>query len=69
MHPDILLALVRARQRDLLNEAAQAARVRQAKAAIAQRHQQQSQATGKAELAPSQPFPSSDVPALNQRAA
>ena len=69
MHPDILLALVRAHQRDLLHEAAQAARVQQAKAAAAQRHQQRPQLNGKAELAPSQPSPRSDVTALDQRAA
>jgi hypothetical protein len=39
MHPDIWLALARAHQRDLLNEAAQAARVRQARAATMQRQQ------------------------------
>ena len=68
MHPDIWLALARAHQRDLLNEAAQAARVRQARAATVQR-QQRPQTTGKAELAHSQPSHRPDVTAVGQRAA
>jgi hypothetical protein len=66
MHPDILLALVRAHQRDLLSEAEQAARVRLARAAIAQRRPQ---ATGKVGLAHSQTSHRPDMTAVDQRAA
>ena len=68
MHPDIWLALARAHQRDLLNEAAQAARVRQARAAAIQR-QQRLQAPDRAELAHTQPSHRPDVTAVVQRAA
>jgi hypothetical protein len=66
MHPDILLALVRAHQRDLLSEAEQAARVRRARAASAP---PQPQATGKAGLAHSQTSHRPDRTVLDQRAA
>jgi hypothetical protein len=66
MYPDILLALVRAHQRDLLSEAEQAARVRLARAAAAQRRLQ---ATSRAELVHSQTSHRPDVTAVDQRAA
>ena len=66
MHPDILLALVRAHQRDLWREAEQAARVRQARAATAQRR---SQATGNAEPAHSRLSHRPEVTAADRRAA
>jgi hypothetical protein len=69
MHPDILLALVRAHQRDLLNEAAQAARVRQARAASAARQQRPPQATGQAALAHCLPSHRPDAIAVGRRAA
>jgi hypothetical protein len=68
MQPDILLELAKAHQCDLLNEAAQAARVRQARAATMQR-QQRSQAPDKAELVHSLPSHRPDVTAVGQRAA
>jgi hypothetical protein len=67
MHPDILLALVKAHQRDLLSEAEQAARVRLARAASAP--PRQPQATGKAGLAHSQTSHRPDRTAVDQRAA
>jgi hypothetical protein len=66
MHPDILLALVRAHQHDLLREAEQAARVRQARAATAQRRPQ---ATGNVELAHSRLSHRPEVTATDRRAA
>jgi hypothetical protein len=67
MYPDILLALARAHQRDLLSEAEQARRVRLARAASAQ--QRRLQATGRAELAPGQISHRPEVTAVDQRAA
>jgi hypothetical protein len=66
MYPDILLALVRAHQRDLLSEAEQAARVRLARAAMAQRRPQ---TIGTVRLAHSQTSHRPDVTAVDQRAA
>lgn len=67
MYPDILLALVKAHQRDLLSEAEQARRVRLARVAAAQ--QRRLQATGRAELAPGQTSHRPDATAVDRRAA